>query len=246
MVSIRRVALAALLGVAAALPLSAQQPDTASTLPRPMATRPELQAALKDAKNDAQRAIIRDRLEHGDFRPGDRIVLRVLQEPTLNDTFMVRAGQTLLLPNIPEFSLSGVLRSELKGFLTAKIAQYIRNPTVDAVPLVNLAILGAVARPGFYSVPADLQASQVMMIAGGPGGSGDLRKAEVRRGDTVVVSRATMQLAFANGVTVDQLNLHGGDQFYVGEKSGGLRGALQTVGLLAGVFSAIYFATRVL
>lgn len=212
---------------------------------RAMASRAELEGQLAAATDDDIRAAIQGRLTNGDLKPGDLVALSVVEESTLTDTFTVRAGQTLLLPNIPEFSVKGVLRSELKPFMAQKIAQYVRNPQVDAIALVRVAVVGAVGAPGFYTVPAQMPASQVVMVAGGPGAQGDVNKVELRRGQEVILDKEDMAAAFAAGTSVDQLGVQGGDQFFVGNRPGGLRGALQTVGLITGVFTGIYFATRI-
>ena len=211
---------------------------------REMATRSELEASLATAKGD-ERVSIQQRLSDGDFQAGDLIALSVIEESTLSDTFTVRAGRTLKLPNLPEIPLKGVLRSELRGFLAAKVAESVRNPQVDAIALIRVAVLGAVNRPGFYNVPAETPASQVVMIAGGPGANTNLKKVEVRRGEVVVLDRAAMSAAFAAGTSIDQLNVHGGDQIVVGERSQGWKGVLQTVGLIAGVLSSVYFGSQI-
>lgn len=229
--------------IAVTMPAMLVAQDTASPS-RAMASRAELQAMLQGASADRQSAI-QTRLENGDFQPGDLVALSVVEDSTLTDTFTVRTGQMLKLPNVPEFSLHGVLRSELQDFMAKKVAEYIRNPQVDAVALVRVAVTGAVNRPGFFSVPAETPAAQVVMVAGGPTGNASLQKVEVHRGDSVLVTRAQMSTALAAGTSLDQLNIHGGDQFVVGEKPGGWRGTLQTVGLLTGVFTGIYFATRI-
>ena len=133
---------------------------------REMASRAELQASLGTAQGDA-RAAIQQRLTDGDFQPGDLIALSVLEESTLTDTFTVRSGRTLQLPNLPEISLRGVLRSELRPFLAGKVAEHIRNPQVDAVALIRVAVMGAVNRPGFYNVPAETPAAEVVMTSSG-------------------------------------------------------------------------------
>ena len=51
--------------------------------------------------------------------------------------------------------------------------------------------------------------------------------------------------AWGGATSIDQLNVHGGDQIVIGQKSGGWRGTIQTVGLFTGLLSGIYFATRI-
>ena len=243
--SLERVVVAGILILAPAA-VAAQTPVPGSPDPaRAMATRGELQALVSSTRSDDERAAVQSRLTDGDFQPGDLIALSVIEDETLTDTFTVRTGRTFKLPNIPEMSLQGVLRSELDSVLTARISEYIRNPQVDAVALIRVAVLGAVNRPGFYSVPAETPAPQVVMIAGGPNQSTDLKKVEIRRGEVVILDRTEMSTAFAAGTSIDELNILGGDQFVVGEKSGGWKGTLQTVGLITGLLSGIYFATRI-
>jgi hypothetical protein len=53
-----------------------------------------------------------------------------------------------------------------------------------------------------------------------------------------------MRQAYADGVSIDQLNLHSGDEFVVGEKSGGIKGALQTAGLISGIIVGLVALSR--
>lgn len=234
----------AVLALALPLVLAAQDSVAVAGPGSPMATRSDLEAELGSAEGD-RRAAIQLRLEEGDFRPGDLVALSVVNEEPLTDTFTVRTGRTILLPNIGELSLRGVLRSELRSHMQTELARYIRNPQVDATALVRVAVTGAVGSPGFYNVPAEMPASQVLMVAGGPGGRGDINKVELRRGQATVIDRDSMQTAFAANTSLDQLDVHGGDQFFVGERSQGFRGLLGTIGLITGVFTGIYFATRI-
>ena len=227
-------------------PLDAQ--EVAADGRRAHATRAELQALLAGQGgklSDAERLSVQQRISDGDFQPGDRIALTVLDEPTLTDTFTVRSGRTLLLPNLPEVPLKGVLRSEIREYLTTRITEYIRSPQVDAVALIRVAILGAVSRPGFYAVPAEMLASDVVMAAGGPAGNADLQKTTVMRGEEVVLDREATEKAFAAGTSIDQLNLRSGDQFVVGTKGSGIKGALQTAGLVSGIIFGVAALVRI-
>ena len=224
---------AGLLGVAfGTRPASAQQP----TQSRALASRAELEGLLKSGKvSGDEAAVIRDRLQNGDFAPGDRIVIHVAQEQTLNDTFPVRAGRVLILPNLEEISMAGVLRSEAQSYLTAQIAKYVKDPTVIVDPLIRVSILGAVSKPGFYTVRADMLASEVVMAGGGPAGNANMRKTVIRRNGNVVRDEKELEVAFNRGVSLDALNLQAGDEVYVGEKSN----ARNSIGYVAAVSGAI-------
>jgi protein involved in polysaccharide export with SLBB domain len=236
------LALPLLLTLVLSMGITAAGVAQAERVARVQATRAELQQLLQtrsDSLGEEGRAVIQRRLSEGDFQVGDRIVLRVIDEPTLTDTFAVRSGRTLSLPNLPELSLTGVLRSEVDSFLTQKISQHIRNPQVEAIALIRVAVLGAVNRPGFYNVPGEFPVTDVVMAAGGPAGNADLKKTTVRRGAEIIVTRKQMESALTTGTSVDQLNLIGGDQLTIGERSGGIKGAMSTIGVLSGVIFAV-------
>lgn len=214
-----------------------QQPSQQSSQPRALATRAELDSLLKSGKASGDEAlVIRERLKNGDFAAGDRLVLHVLEEPTLNDTFAVKPGGVLVLPNLPDISMNGVLRSEAQAYLAAQVAKYVRNATVIVEPLVRVSILGAVNKPGFYTVPADMLASEVVMTGGGPTSDAKLEKTEIRRNGQVVRDDKQLQAAFTRGVSLDALNLQAGDEIYVGKK----RNARMTIGYFAAVSGAIF------
>ncbi len=184
--------------------------------------------------------LLRERLQEGDFRVGDRIALSVQGEPTLTDSFTVTPARSIELPGIPEISVRGILRSELDDQLTQQLSRYLKNPEVKAVSLVRLAVLGAVGRPGFYALPAQTLLSDAIMSAGGPTSQTDLAKTSIQRGGKEIWSKDLLSKAIAEGTTLDQLNLHGGDEIVVGEKKQPFFNTLRTVTVLLGLPLTIY------
>lgn len=226
---LRRGVLAAGLALLAWTPVLAQEPDTWEA-ERLQASRPELERLLEryEAAGESraysdglrtqarlQAARIRSRLEGGDFTAGDRILLVVEGLEQLSDTFAVRTGGTLSLPVVGEVSLRGVLRSEIESHLTERIAAVVLDPVVRARPLVRLAVLGSVARPGYYAVAADAHLSEALMLAGGPAPDAELDRMRIERGQVQVRSSEEVQEAIALGLTVDQLGLRAGDRLTV-------------------------------
>ena len=65
-------------------------------------------------KNALLAASIRQRLNEGDFQPGDRVILTIVSDARHTDTLVVRSGRVLELPGKISLPLSGVLRSELE------------------------------------------------------------------------------------------------------------------------------------
>jgi protein involved in polysaccharide export with SLBB domain len=210
---------------------------------RALATRSDLQALLerhgKEALPSNERQLVLERLEHGDFQPGDRILLRVREDSSLTDTFAVRTGQVLVLPNIPPVDLKGVLRSEVQAKLLGIISQYVRSPQVEVEPLIRLGLLGTVLKPGYYNVRADVPLSEVVMIAGGMTGDADFAKTKAQRGAKELHSKEEIRRAMAAGMSLDQLGIQGGDEIVVGRRSGGFSGAIPIIGALAATALAI-------
>jgi hypothetical protein len=200
---------------------------------RRQATRNELEQMAKAAENAAQTApddktreriindanAIRERLRNGDFVPGDRILIQLMGDSSLTDTFTVRGDRMLRLPNLPDISLYGVLDSELKDHLTKEIGKYIKQPELNAVPLLRLAAMGSVGRPGFITVPVDLALADFLMNVGGPAGGSDFKKSVFRRAGEVVVPADDLQEAIRLNRTVGDLSLRDGDELFIPDKS---------------------------
>ena len=218
--------------LAAARPGAAQQATRHDVGPS-LATREQLQQALarleRDAHHPEEAALIRSRLESGDFQAGDRIVVRVEGEQQLSDTFTVGPGPALLLPQIGDVPLGGVLRSELPERLEGHVARYVREPVVRVRPLIRVLVEGDVGKPGFYAVPPDLPLADVVTVAGGLTQRAKASGMRVERAGDVIWQGAPLQQALGRGLTLDQLSLRAGDRVFVPT-----RGDLgRTIGILA-------------
>jgi len=216
-----------------------------------LATQTERDAvATRDARDrerkQAEAEVLRDRLRDGDFQVGDRITVTVdTAANMLADTFTVRAGRVVTLPEVDEVPLQGVLRAELQDYLTKQYARYLRNPTIKTSSLIRIHVLGAVGKPGFFSVPSDMLVTDVIMVAGGPGPVADLNKSVVKRGTREVLSRKALQVALVNGKTIDQLNLRAGDAIIVGGgQPKNWYNILQVVGFSVAIVGSLYGISR--
>lgn len=225
---------------------------------RRQATRAELQAAVTAAEtalNSAPDKKTRDRyletitaykqrLQNGDFLPGDRILLQFTSDSVLSDTFTVRADRKLQLPNLPDISLHGVLDSELEPFLTNELRKYYRQVDLAATVLLRISVLGAVGRQDFITVPVDQAITDVISGVGGFAGPPDLGKAVVRReGKTFIDSRG-LQEAFAKGKTVGDLSMRDGDVVYIPPAPAAGTSRWQGIVGVLSVVSGLAFALR--
>lgn len=234
-----RVLLAGALLFAALATTAAAQEVTPSG-PHPLATRAQLEKQLAalpaDEKNGAIANVIRERLANGDFLPGDRIQLVIVGDTALSKTFSVRPDTTIELPNMDPISLHGVLRSELDGYLDQKLRKYLTDPDVQARSLIRLAIVGEVAHPGFYDLPPDAAASEVIVMAGGLSSAGDPQRTVVKRNNETIYNKYQVRQFYIDGASLDEMGLHTGDQFNVGR-----RGSTNVLPIIAAV-SGIAFA----
>lgn len=231
------VAVVALAACSTSPPRPVTFPTPSPNSPQSAITRSELEARLASLPGGSPEArLVEARLREGDFRVGDRIWLHVLEDTALSDTFSLRAGKVLQLPMLPEIPLEGVLRSEIQPYLADKIGQYVRNPTVEAVPLLRVAILGGVSQPGYYNLPADMILSDALMAAGGPTPGVRFDKSKVNRLGVEIWDADGVETALNQGVTLDRMSLMGGDAVEIGQdKLGRTESLLRTLGLLLAI-----------
>src|SRR3989449_3182905 len=206
------------------------------TARRLQATRAELEArrdALREMARTsrpdwlvAESTVVQMRLDQGDFRVGDRVVLTVedpspvrgaadragvkSEEQQLSDTFTVGAGQELLLPVVGTVSLKGALRSELQPIVTREIAGFIRDPVVHARALLSVGVTGEVARPGYYAVPGDAVVAMLLTAAGGPTKDAEMKKLKLERAGKTLWEGNEFRRAIAEGRTLEDLRVQAG------------------------------------
>lgn len=261
--AVTRVALVAavvLFGAALPAPGQAQGHDASDRLGLG-ATRQALQARAarlnqtaqsttlsRDVRADAAReaGAIEHRLAEGDFKVGDRILLVVEGEKELSDTFTVGLSRQLALPLVGDVPLAGVLRSELQPYLTRQLTQNLRDPVVRAEAYVRLSIQGAVARPGYYGVPAEALLSDAVMAAGGTTQDADMPQLRIEREGKSLWQGKALQQALAEGVTVDEAGLVAGDEYVVPRRSTlGAGEALRFVAFVLTIPITIFTLTQI-
>jgi protein involved in polysaccharide export with SLBB domain len=212
-----------------------------------LSSRDELSAAATHAeqsRNPLQAAAIRQRLRDGDFQVGDRILLTVFSDAARTDTLVVRAGRVIDLPGKAVLPLSGVLRSELRDRVSAEVLKYVKADQVEVTPLTRIAVLGEVARPGYFALRSDVPITDAIMQAGGPTASADVERSVVRRASREYRSADETRQAVAMGLTLDQFGLTAGDEIVVGRQRQLFNPAASAVlGTIASL-SAIFFAVH--
>jgi len=151
----------------------------------------------------------------GGFQVGDRILLKVEGDSQFSDTFTVGPGPGLTLPVIGQIPLVGVRRADVEPYVSQQLARYLKDPVVHAKALIRVSIVGEVQRPGFYSLPGDAVLADALMQAGGPTREARVPAMTLERGGKPLLQGDSLQLAFARGLTVDQVGLRDDDRFVV-------------------------------
>ena len=169
-------------------------------------------------------ALVRTRLEEGDFQVGDQIQVTVQGQAQLSDTFTVAVGRVLVLPTIGNVPMKGILRSEVEGYLTRYLSRFLKEPVVTASSSMRVLITGAVTRAGFYVLPADMALSDVLMSANGLTPNAGLQKIRVQRGKLRLLEGKVLQDAITEGKTLDQLSVQAGDEIVVPASTAALPG----------------------
>jgi protein involved in polysaccharide export with SLBB domain len=189
------------------------------------ATREELRQALagferSNARGAASEAMaIRQRLEQGDFKVGDRILLSFTVDSTVQRELTVRDSLVVDLPPLASLSLRGVLRRELNTAFAQHLRRYYREPQVRVTSLMRVGAIGAVAKPGYYQVPSEVTLSDVMGVAGGLSPTANPKKVELWRGQTRLMDYRAITSSTRDGKTLGELGVQPGDEVRVAERS---------------------------
>lgn len=195
-----------------------------------LSTRPELEAELARREQWAQSpayserlraraqreaAELRARLADGDFRVGDRLLMRVDGRVAFNDTLSVVSGRRLVVPGLGTLEVGGLLRSELQARAQAQFRESVLDAVVTVRPLARLAVFGSVGGPGYQSVPLETRVDELLMGARGPAPDSRPDRFSIQRGDTTIVDAKGIQRAIASGATIGDLGLRDGDYLLV-------------------------------
>lgn len=219
---LRSACVAFVVATLAAAAAGAQTPPSAVSSTAETRASLEAEAAAAEAGNRKDDAwVLRQRLLHGDFREGDRIVVTFLGPPAVvapgprNDTLTLRPGKILSFPQMGDLSLEGVLRSEVTGKITAHLGRYVKDPELRITPLIRLSMLGRVRMPGTFYTTLDVRISDLLTQGGAGGPTGDFSTVVIRRGAEILWKAEDTQVALREGLSLEQLRLQPGDEIVV-------------------------------
>lgn len=139
--------------------------------------------------------------------------LRIWREPDLSGDYPVDEQGVVVFPLIGPRTVTDISPDSLKRDLIEAYAVYLRHPSIDVVLLRRVNVLGAVARPGLYSVDPTMMVADVIALAGGTTPIGNPDEIQLVRDGRTITTRLSQRARLA------ELSIRSGDQFYVPERS---------------------------
>ncbi len=176
----------------------------------------------------------------GDFKPGDGVRVIAWQNPGAgsqnidelnlsNDYLIDRTGQ-IFMPLIGYVRAVGLTRDGLAQILSERYKKFTKGVSFVCKPLLRLAVMGSVARPGSYLVKENATLWEVIDIAGGPVTGANLKKLYYTRGGRMVAKNLLGQ--FEQAYNIQEIGIQSGDQLVLPpHKKISLRTVIQVVSL---------------
>lgn len=167
----------------------------------------------------ADRDVQLQRLQAGDLRVGDRLLVKYSADFTRTDTVTVSPTLGVTIAGLPEIPVRGVLFSELEAYLQGQIDRYVRNARITAAPLMSIGVLGSVSRPGYYLLPHTATITDALMASGGPIAEADASGVRLQHGGRDRWSRNQMIAAMQSQLSLTTLGATDGDVLIVGRQA---------------------------
>jgi polysaccharide export outer membrane protein len=101
------------------------------------------------------------------LRPGDVVRVEVRDEPSLGGQFPVAEDGNIMIPLLGIISVAGRPFEEVEADVRAAYARELADPVIRVLPMVRIAVLGEVMRPGLFPVDATHTLGDVLATVGG-------------------------------------------------------------------------------
>lgn len=201
---------------------------------------PKLSSSKRKA-DQAEIAQIKNRLEAGDFKTGDLLVVTVnVEEKPSVDTATVRDNGMISISRVPDVSVAGVLRSEVQEKVKNHVATYFKRPEVRVNFTTRITVVGAIGRSGTFSVAPDRPLSEIIIVAGGGAPNAKVDQLEVKRAGKVFISKDQSKKLLFQGKTVAEVGIQNGDEVVIpGKRQFTWQGITQTVFLISSLTFAL-------
>ncbi|MBI2538094.1 MAG: SLBB domain-containing protein [Gemmatimonadetes bacterium] len=167
------------------------------------------------------------------LRPGDALRVQVQDEPSWSGDFEIGEDGTVLLHPLGLVQVAGRPFAEVKEDLLRAYQRELVNTAVTITPLVRIAVLGEVQRPGLLPVDPTLSLADVVAAAGGITPLGDRNKIRLVRDGRALSARLDPES------DTRSLSLRSGDELFVGRRSWWAQNTPVLLGALGSVTAAV-------
>lgn len=101
------------------------------------------------------------------LRPGDVVRVEVRDEPSMGGQFQVAEDGNILIPVLGIIPVAGRAFEDVEADVRSAYARELADPVIRVTPLVRIAVLGEVMRPGLFPVDATHTVGDVLATVGG-------------------------------------------------------------------------------
>lgn len=149
----------------------------------------------------------------GALQPGDIIRLRIWREPDLSGDFLVDENGVATLPKLGPVSVVGQAVPALRTSLIERYGAFLRNTSIEVVPLRRVQVLGSVRNPGLYPVDPTMTVAGALAVAGGVSPDGKANGLQLFR------DGRRLDVTIGQETRIADTPLRSGDQLFVPQRS---------------------------
>jgi protein involved in polysaccharide export with SLBB domain len=176
-------------------------------------------------------------------QPGDELDITFFDRPELSGKFLIGEDGAIGYPFGGRVHVSGLTADAAATAIRTAIAKVFETPEISVSPLLRINVMGAVQRPGLYSVDPTTTLVDALGMAGGPTADADMSEWVLIRGGQYFVMESSE--ALAAGDSLPQLIVRSGDLIVVPERPRTWDVVLRYVTAAAGIVNTILIlATR--
>ena len=166
-------------------------------------------------------------------QPGDVVKLWVWREEELSGEFLVPENGMVVFPKIGAQKVTDVPMVSLRAALLTEFQKYLRNPSIEISFLRRVNVLGAVRKPGVYTLDPTMTIAMALAMAEGTTADGRADRVELHRDGQKLIANITQR------TRISELPIRSGDQLFVPERSWMLRNTGLVAAGISGVFGLI-------
>ena len=147
------------------------------------------------------------------LRPGDAVRLEVRDEPTLTAEYPVDVDGVVLLPLVGIVPVAGRSFPDVQRDVLEAFRRELANPVIRLTPVLRIAVLGEVMRPGLLPVDPTLTLADILASAGGLSPQANRRDISLIRDGQRIVTTTAEEVALLRTAVLS------GDQIFVGRRN---------------------------